>query len=189
MRNLLPEAKTAVVEYNVNKNAQALEEARRRYGPALTIKSNEQARDENKKNAEAYERYMERARREQEAYDAQKKLEAQYAKQQEEDAKRQTSASSSSTRDQAAQLAVAASPTLFSFGGRKKSRKLGNKFNRCVKSVRQTVRARKGSTKESASIAICTKSVLQTRGKTMKRYRKGRLITQKKFRGGGLACS
>ena len=70
-------------------------------------------------------------------------------------------------------------------GGRKKSRKLGNKFNRCVKSVRSTVRARKGSTKESAAIAICTKSVLQTRGRTMKRYRKGRLITQKKFRGGG----
>jgi hypothetical protein len=70
-------------------------------------------------------------------------------------------------------------------GGRRKSRKLGNMFNRCVKSVRSTVRARKGSTKESAAIAICTKSVLQTRGRTMKRYRKGRLITQKKFRGGG----
>ena len=62
--------------------------------------------------------------------------------------------------------------------------KLGNKFNRCVKSVRSTVRARKGSNKESAAIAICVKSVLHTRGKTMKRYRKGRLITQKKFRGG-----
>ena len=68
-------------------------------------------------------------------------------------------------------------------GGRK-SRKLGNTFNRCVKAVRQTVKARKGSNKESAAIAICTKSVLHTRGKTMKRYRKGRLITQKKFRGG-----
>lgn len=73
---------------------------------------------------------------------------------------------------------------------RRKSRKLGNKFNRCVKSVRSTVRARKGSTKESAAIAICTKSVLHTRGKTMKRYRKGRLVTQKKFRGGNWAsCS
>lgn len=68
-------------------------------------------------------------------------------------------------------------------GGRK-SRKLGNTFNRCVKAVRTTVKARKGSNKESAAIAICTKSVLHTRGKTMKRYRKGRLITQKKFRGG-----
>ena len=77
--------------------------------------------------------------------------------------------------------------------GRRKSRKLGNTFNRCVKSVRSTVRARKGSNKESAAIAICTKSVLHTRGKTMKRYRKGRLITQKKFRGGcwdqGTPCS
>ncbi len=72
---------------------------------------------------------------------------------------------------------------LFNKGGRK-SRKLGNKFNRCVKSVRQTVRARPKSTKESAAIAICTKSVLQTRGLTMKRYKKKRLITQKKFRGG-----
>ena len=70
------------------------------------------------------------------------------------------------------------------FKGGRTSRKLGNKFNRCVKSVRQTVRARPKSTKESAAIAICTKSVLQTRGLTMKRYKKKRLVTQKKFRGG-----
>lgn len=67
-------------------------------------------------------------------------------------------------------------------GGRKST--ISSKFNRCVKSVRKTVRARKGSTKESAAIGICTKSVLQKRGRTMKRYRKGRLVTQKKFRGG-----
>jgi hypothetical protein len=74
--------------------------------------------------------------------------------------------------------------------GSSRRRKLGNKFNRCVKSVRSTVRARKGSTKESAAIAICTKSVLQTRGLTMKRYRKKRLVTQKKFRGGNWgSCS
>jgi hypothetical protein len=48
-----------------------------------------------------------------------------------------------------------------------------------VKAVRKTVKVRKGSNKESAAIAICTKSVLQTRGRTMKKYRKGRLITQK----------
>lgn len=70
------------------------------------------------------------------------------------------------------------------FGGARKTSKIGNKFNRCVKSVRSTVKARKGSNKESAAIAICTNSVLQTRGRTMKRYRKKRLITQKKFRGG-----
>lgn len=62
--------------------------------------------------------------------------------------------------------------------------RLSSKFNRCVKSVKKTVRARKGSTKESAAIAICTKSVLQKRGRTMKRYSRKRLITQKKFRGG-----
>jgi hypothetical protein len=45
-----------------------------------------------------------------------------------------------------------------------------------VKSVRKTVKARN---KESAAIGICTKSVLHTRGRTMKRYRKGRLTTQK----------
>jgi hypothetical protein len=74
-------------------------------------------------------------------------------------------------------------PGMIGFGGRK-TRKLGNKFNRCVKSVRSTVKARKGSNKESAAIAICTTSVLHPRGRTIKRYRKKRLITQKKFRGG-----
>jgi hypothetical protein len=52
------------------------------------------------------------------------------------------------------------------------------KFSRCVKAVRKTVKARQ---KESAAIAICVKSVLHTRGRTIKSYRKGRLITQKKF--------
>ena len=54
------------------------------------------------------------------------------------------------------------------------------KFDTCVKAVRRSVKARRGSNKESAAIAICTKSVLQTRGITMKKYRKGRLLTQKK---------
>lgn len=53
-----------------------------------------------------------------------------------------------------------------------------------MKSVKKTVKARKGSNKESAAIAICTKSVLQKRGRTMKRYTRKRLTTQKKFRGG-----
>lgn len=70
----------------------------------------------------------------------------------------------------------------FSFAGRRKT--LRKAFDRCVKSVRKTVKTRKGSTKESAAIAICTKSVLQTRGRTLKRYRKGRLTTQRKRRGG-----
>ena len=59
--------------------------------------------------------------------------------------------------------------------------RMSKKFDTCVKSVRKTVRARKGSNKESAAIAICTKSVLQKRGRTMKRYRKGHLLTQRKF--------
>lgn len=65
-----------------------------------------------------------------------------------------------------------------------KSRRLPAKFDRCIKSVRRTVRARKGSTKESAAIAICTKTVLHPHGKTLKRYRKGRLTMQAKRRGG-----
>lgn len=64
------------------------------------------------------------------------------------------------------------------------NRKLSRKFGRCVKSIRKTVKARKGSNKEAAAIAICTKRVLQPRGVTLKRYRKGRLVTQRKRRGG-----
>jgi hypothetical protein len=54
------------------------------------------------------------------------------------------------------------------------------KFDRCVKTVRKTVKARKGSNKESAAIAICVTSVLHPKGRTLKRYRKGRLLTQKR---------
>jgi hypothetical protein len=61
-------------------------------------------------------------------------------------------------------------------------RKMGQtaKFNRCVKSVQKTVKARKGSTKESAAIGICVKTVLHKRGRTLKRYSKKRLVTQKR---------
>lgn len=62
-------------------------------------------------------------------------------------------------------------------GSRKSTKR---SFDRCVKAVRKTVKARKGSTKEGAAIAICTKTVLHPRGKTLKRYRKGRLVTQKR---------
>jgi len=41
-----------------------------------------------------------------------------------------------------------------------------SKFCRCVKAVRKTVKA---SQKEGAAIAICTKSVLQTKGKTLRK--------------------
>ena len=67
-------------------------------------------------------------------------------------------------------------------------------FCHCVKKVTQTIKLRRGQkptikAKESAAIAICTKSVLQTRGLTLKKVRCGpsgpkkqRLLTQKKRR-------
>ena len=57
---------------------------------------------------------------------------------------------------------------------------LVKKFCKCIKKVRRTFKPRKG-TKEQAAIAICTKSVLQTKGKTLKKFscRNEKLITQK----------
>lgn len=63
-------------------------------------------------------------------------------------------------------------------GGRRRSQ--SKKFGSCVKAVRKTVKARKGSSAEGAAIAICTKSMLFPRGRTLKRYKKGRLYTQKR---------
>lgn len=69
-------------------------------------------------------------------------------------------------------------------------KKLATKFCTCIKSVRKTVKLRPGAAKtatsrakakEAAAIAICTKSVLQTRGKTLKRFsckKKKQLLTQ-----------
>lgn len=60
---------------------------------------------------------------------------------------------------------------------------LRSKFCKCIKKVSKTVKVRKGSTKEQAAIGICTKSVLFTRGRTLKRFtcgKKGRLQTQKR---------
>ncbi len=55
-----------------------------------------------------------------------------------------------------------------------KSNKLIDKFCRCIKAVKNTVRLRKNpgrsgrsSAAESAAFGICTKSVLQTRKKTL----------------------
>jgi hypothetical protein len=68
---------------------------------------------------------------------------------------------------------------------------LRNTFCRCIKKVRKTVKLRPNTkktnafkaVKESAAIGICVKSVLQTRGKTLKRFscnvKKGYLKTQK----------
>ena len=52
---------------------------------------------------------------------------------------------------------------------------LAKRFCRCIKRVRQTVKVRGKNqslkAREQAAIAICTKSVLQTRGKTLRRFR------------------
>ena len=72
-----------------------------------------------------------------------------------------------------------------------KNSPLSKAFCRCIKSVRKTVKLRRGlkktpANKEAAAIAICTKSVLQTRGKTLKKFRCGKkpmLQTQKPITG------
>ncbi len=64
--------------------------------------------------------------------------------------------------------------------------KQATRFCRCVKAVRRTVKLRPGSgkgadAKEKAAIAICVKSMLQSKGRTLKKFscRKGaKLITQ-----------
>ena len=47
----------------------------------------------------------------------------------------------------------------------KKSKTLRRKFDKCVRAVRKTVKARRGSTKKQAAYAICTNSVLKEHGK------------------------
>jgi hypothetical protein len=64
-------------------------------------------------------------------------------------------------------------------GGRRRKSQ-AKRFGSCVKAVRKTVKARKGSNPESAAIAICTTTLLHPRGRTIKRYRKGRLLTQRR---------
>ena len=70
---------------------------------------------------------------------------------------------------------------------------LATSLCRCIKKVRKTVRP-KNRTKnknptlqerEKAAIAICIKSVLHTRGKTLKRFKCGKkpyLVTQKRVK-------
>ena len=67
-------------------------------------------------------------------------------------------------------------------GGAKRKTQ-AQRFCKCIKSVRKTLKARRGSTKEKGAIAVCTKSVLQTRGRTLKRFKCGkkpRVLTQKR---------
>lgn len=54
-----------------------------------------------------------------------------------------------------------------------------NKFCGCIKKVRKTVRLRPGAgrgpqARESAAIAICTKSILQRKGRTLRKVRCGK---------------
>jgi hypothetical protein len=52
----------------------------------------------------------------------------------------------------------------------------GKRFCSCIKKVRKSFK------KESPAIAICVKSVLQTKGKTLRRFtcgKKPKVITQK----------
>ena len=56
------------------------------------------------------------------------------------------------------------------------SQSLGNNFCRCIKKVRKTVKVRPGQNKskkgrEKAAIGICVKSVLQSKGKTLKKFK------------------
>jgi hypothetical protein len=66
--------------------------------------------------------------------------------------------------------------------------KQATRFCRCIKAVRKTVKLRSGvrgaAAKEKAAIAICVKSILQSKGRTLKKFscRKGQqLITQAKI--------
>jgi len=68
-------------------------------------------------------------------------------------------------------------------GGRRLSQ--SRKFCKCIKDVRKTVKARRGSSKEKGAIAICVKSVLQKKGRTLKKFkcgRKARVLTQRRLR-------
>ncbi len=73
--------------------------------------------------------------------------------------------------------------------------KLAADFCRCIKKVGKTIKLRPGvkntaSAREAAAIGVCVKSVLQTRGKTLKRFRCGKkmsLSTQKPLKGGFVA--
>jgi hypothetical protein len=67
--------------------------------------------------------------------------------------------------------------------------KQGARFCRCIKAVRKTVKLRAGSmrsndAREKAAIAICVKSVLQSRGKTLKKFscRKGAKLQTQQLR-------
>lgn len=68
-------------------------------------------------------------------------------------------------------------------GGVRAPKKTAKKLCTCIKSVRKTIKARPGISKEKGAIAICVKSVVQTKRSTLKKFKCGkkpRLITQRR---------
>lgn len=74
--------------------------------------------------------------------------------------------------------------------------KLAADFCRCIKKVRKTIKLRPGvkntaAAREAAAIGVCVTSVLQTKGKTLKRFKCGKkmmLKTQKPLKGGSMGA-
>jgi hypothetical protein len=62
------------------------------------------------------------------------------------------------------------------------SKKLITKLCHCITAVKKTVMPRGKQTKESAAIGICVASVLQRRGRTLKKFscKKHLLLTKKR---------
>ena len=60
------------------------------------------------------------------------------------------------------------------------SAKLTKSFCKCIKSVRRSIKAKRG-TKEQAAIAVCVKSVLGSRGMTLRKFncKKKKLTTRR----------
>ena len=58
-----------------------------------------------------------------------------------------------------------------------------DRFCKCIKSVKKTIRLRPGlgKNREGAAIAVCVKSVLQTKVKTLKKFRCRDTKTRKHF--------
>ena len=170
---IMPNVRAAREVYTRQKEEEAKDKAN---ATGIEVKSYAQAKSENDQIAAAA------ALREQQARES-----AERQKTAQQSVTSQPASSSSNRRATVAEGIRTGISALFGAG--RKSKTLRSKFDRCVKSVKKTVKARKGSSKESAAIGICTTSVLHPRGRTIKRYRKGRLTTQKKFRGGGPWCS
>jgi len=58
-------------------------------------------------------------------------------------------------------------------------------FCRCVKKVKKTLKAREGSTKEQGAIAVCTNSVLQSKGRTLRKVRcRDKVLETQPMKGG-----